>query len=219
MKENYTHITYLLDRSGSMQSVWSDVAGGYQTIIEENQTFPGECTFTLVGFDTAYEKPVDMAPIAEVDPANLPFAPRGQTALLDALGRTIAEMGEALAALPEAERPDKVLLLVQTDGLENASQEYSGEQVRAMIKHQRDVYKWDFMFLGAGEDSIAAQGVAVGMPVSSSAAYDKGGTESVMQFTSKKLLRYRRSERWAKEQAAAFSDEDREKLKNPNGEE
>lgn len=217
MKENYTHLTYLLDRSGSMNAVWPDVLGGYQTLIEENQAMPGDCSFTLIGFDNEYKKPHDMVPLVSVA-TDLPFAPRGTTALIDALGRSIVETGESLTALPEAERPDRVLFIVQTDGYENASKEYTWLQVREMIQHQREVYNWDFMFLGAGEEAIAAQGPRAGIPQSTSASYPAQNTKKAMCSTSKRVRLFRESERAAKEAALQYTEQERAELQTPDTE-
>jgi len=216
MKENYTHITYLLDRSGSMHDVWSDVVGGYKALIEEHQACPGECSFTLVGFDSVYSKPIDMMPLASVDAGYLPFTPRNTTALLDALGRSMVETGQSLAAMDEAERPDKMLFIVQTDGFENASREYNLKQIRDMITHQREVYQWDFMFLGAGEDGIAAQGVQAGIPQSTSASYSNQSTRKAMRSASSKSREYRESLRAEKEAALEYSKQEREDLQTPD---
>ena len=82
------------------------------------------------------------------------FEPRGSTALLDAIGRTIVTTGARLAALPEAERPNRVLLVIITDGEENASVEYTRGQVFTMISSQQDMYGWSFLFLAANQDAI-----------------------------------------------------------------
>ena len=84
------------------------------------------------------------------------YVPAGMTALLDAVGRTIDAVGQRLSDTPEAERPGKVIVAILTDGLENASKDYSRGKVSEMIQHQRDVYKWEFIFLAANQDAIAS---------------------------------------------------------------
>jgi hypothetical protein len=86
------------------------------------------------------------------------YVPRGMTALLDAVGRTIDDVGARLAATPEAERPAKVIVAILTDGQENASRDYTFAKVSAMIKHQQEKYSWEFLFLAANQDAIAAAG-------------------------------------------------------------
>lgn len=116
---------------------------------------PGQCEVTLAQFDTEYEvlyPPTDIAAVPEfvVDP-------RGRTALRDASGRFITEVGQ-LAALPEDQRPGKVICLIMTDGHENASEKWTWEAVKALITQQREVYGWEFIFLGANIDAVEVGG-------------------------------------------------------------
>lgn len=128
----------------------------FNDFLDEQQKVPGQARLTLVQFDDQYEVWVRAIPIAEVTPLTMEtFQPRGSTALLDALGQTIDETGERLAALPEDQRPGKVIIAVMTDGLENASHRFSQRDVARRIAHQRDVYSWEFLFLGANQDAIA----------------------------------------------------------------
>ncbi len=96
--------------------------------------------------------------------------PRGSTALLDAQGRTIVELGQELAALAEHERPSKVIVVTITDGLENASKHFNLEQIGEMIREQRDKYNWDFVFLGANQDAIKTA-AAMNIPLPSAMSY------------------------------------------------
>ncbi|MBC8139134.1 MAG: VWA domain-containing protein, partial [Fibrella sp.] len=115
MKTDYTHITLVLDRSGSMESMRGDAIGGFNTFLKDQQAAPGAATLTLVQFDDRYEKPYEFAPIASVAPlSERTFVPRGSTALLDAVGQAIEETGGRLASLPEHERPAKVLFVTLT---------------------------------------------------------------------------------------------------------
>src|SRR6476620_7328202 len=130
MMKNETDVTVILDRSGSMEAIASDVIGGFNQFLAEQQRHPGDCRLTLVQFDDRYEVLYLARPIA--DAARLTadtFEPRGSTALLDAIGRTIDATGARLAALPEAERPNRVLLAIVTDGQENASVHYTRDRV------------------------------------------------------------------------------------------
>jgi Mg-chelatase subunit ChlD len=127
-------ITVVLDRSGSMASIASDVVGGFNHFVTDQQVQPGECRLTLVQFDHECEVVYAGRPIAEAPSLTAEtFEPRGTTALLDAIGRTIDATGERLRALPEPDRPDRVLLVVITDGLENASIDYNRSRVFDMI--------------------------------------------------------------------------------------
>lgn len=151
-KQNSTEIVFVVDRSGSMSNIAADMRGGFDALIAEQRKEPGECKVTLTQFDDKYDIVYAGKMIAEV-PA-LDLVPRGQTALLDALGRTIDAVGARLASTKEEDRPSKVLFVVITDGQENASREYDRKRVFDMITTQRTQFAWDFVFLGANQDAI-----------------------------------------------------------------
>jgi hypothetical protein len=156
MNPNHTEIAFILDRSGSMASMVEPAIAGFNSLLSEQQTLPGSARFSLVLFDDHYEVPVASMPIAEVQPLNTnTYQPRGSTALLDAIGRTIDELGARLANAPEAERPGQVLVAILTDGEENASRQFTWKDISDRIRHQTDVYQWRFLFLGANQDAIA----------------------------------------------------------------
>lgn len=156
MKKDYTDITIVLDRSGSMSRLVDDVIGGVNTFIEEQSKVDGEATMTLVQFDNLYSVDYEAMPIADVKPLTREdYVPRGTTALLDAIGLTLVATGERLKALPEDERPDKVMLMIQTDGAENASKEYNQTVIKDMIGVQQDEFAWEIVFMGANIDAVA----------------------------------------------------------------
>ena len=131
-------ITVVLDRSGSMEAVADDTIGGFNHFVKDQREEAGSACLTLVQFDTEYEFVHRALPIAEVPRlTRQTFRPRGGTALLDALGRSINETGARLAAMPEAERPGRVVFVVLTDGEENSSREFHAAKVGQMIAHQR----------------------------------------------------------------------------------
>ena len=153
----YTHLTLVVDRSGSMSDIRDDAQGGIQELLREQFAESGKLTVTLVQFDDVAE---DVARLATA-PFEYELHPRGTTALLDTVGREIAQTGIDLGALAESERPGRVVFVVVTDGHENASTEYTLEKLRADIARQRDQFNWQFQFIGAGED--AWQGAELGM--------------------------------------------------------
>lgn len=154
MNPNLTEIAFVMDRSGSMEAMKAEAIGGFNAFIESQKQLPGDVRFTLILFDNEYLKPIDHIPLATVAPlTDKTFEPRGTTALLDAMGRTVEEIGERLAKTPEAERPGKVIIACMTDGEENASQKYTNKKVAKMIEHQRTTYSWEFVFLGATLES------------------------------------------------------------------
>lgn len=157
MQNDLTEIAYVLDRSGSMQSLASDAIGGFNAFLDSQKQVEGRANFTLVLFDHEYlviHKSTDIQQVPELDAKT--YVPRGQTAMLDAVGRTIDDLGARLAAMPEADRPAKIIVAIFTDGLENASKDYTSTRVAQMIKHQQEKYSWEFLFLAANQDAVAS---------------------------------------------------------------
>jgi hypothetical protein len=189
---NATDIIVLLDRSGSMATVKTDMEGGYKTYLEGLRAQPGEATVTLMQFDAPnlgnslytvghlspfpqsqddwFQVCYTACPLAAA-PA-LTLHPRGGTALLDAMSRAIDLTGERLRAMPEPQRPAKVLFITITDGEENSSVFTTTFQLRAKIEHQTGIYKWDFIYLGANQDSFAQAG-AIGINLANVGNYQK----------------------------------------------
>ncbi len=156
MRPDLTDIAFVLDRSGSMNSIAGDAIGGFNTFLAQQQAQPGAAHLTLVLFDHEYLVPHDNVDIHSVPPLDArSYIPRGMTALLDAIGRTIDAVGVRLAATPESDRPGKVIVAILTDGLENASRDYTNARVAEMISHQQQTYNWEFIFLAANQDAIA----------------------------------------------------------------
>lgn len=157
MKEGLTEIISIVDRSGSMQSILDDAIGGFNTFLAAQQRQPGEAKLSLILFDHEYKVVHQAVDIQQVEPLNQDtYVPRGSTALLDAVGKTIDAVGERLAATAESERPSQVIVSILTDGYENASQTYSKPKVAEMIKHQTEKYSWAFEFQAANMDAFAA---------------------------------------------------------------
>jgi hypothetical protein len=157
MKKDLTEIVCVLDCSGSMSGLAEEVISGFNAFVEKQKALPGEAQLTLVLFDTEYQVIHDGINIQSV-PAltkEVYFA-GGMTALLDAVGRTIHNLGFRLATTPEDQRPEKVLFLITTDGFENASQEYTPAMLQEMIALQKTTYSWEFLFMAAGEDSLTS---------------------------------------------------------------
>ena len=156
---DYTHLTLVVDRSGSMRSVQEEAQSGINALVAEQFALPGKLTVTLSQFDDAFDTVARMSGTA----FDFELKPRGMTALFDAVGMEVARTGEDLAALPEVERPGRVLLVVVTDGHENSSHEYTVDRVRSMLTVQRDQYGWEVRFLGAGAGDAAWQGEKLGV--------------------------------------------------------
>lgn len=156
---NLTEIICVVDRSGSMGSIRDDAVGGFNTFLAEQKKVDRPCKFTYAQFDSEYELVHNGVALHNVRPLDhTTYVPRGSTALLDAIGRTVNEVGARLQNTPEDERPGKVLFVILTDGHENSSQEFTRPQINEMITHQRDKYKWEFIFLAANQDAIKTGG-------------------------------------------------------------
>lgn len=156
MKKDLTELVFILDRSGSMGGLESDTIGGFNAMIEKQKLQPGEANVTTVLFDDRYELIHDRFPIAAVRPlTDKEYYVRGCTALLDAVGNTIHKMGNIQKYLPDDMRAEKVIFVITTDGLENASREYNYQEVRRKIQKQKEKYGWEFLFLGANMDAVA----------------------------------------------------------------
>ena len=156
MKQGLTEMVFILDRSGSMSGLESDTIGGYNAMLAKQQKEPGEAVITTVLFDDQYELLHDRINLRGVAPiTDREYFVRGNTALLDAVGKTINKIGNAQKRTVEPERAEHVVVVITTDGKENASREFNEENVRRMIEHQRSKYGWEFIFLGANIDAIA----------------------------------------------------------------
>lgn len=171
MNNNLTEILIIQDRSGSMASVTQGTIDGFNTFLSKQKEIKGEAKISLVQFDDKYEVPFWRQDIQKTPNLTTEtYLPRGSTALFDAVCRAIDELGTALAADPAEHRPAKVIVIIQTDGEENASREYDLHAVQDRIKHQQDKYSWEFMFFGANIDAIATAKL-YNIPTANSAGY------------------------------------------------
>ncbi|MCC6846469.1 MAG: hypothetical protein LC116_10625 [Bacteroidetes bacterium] len=169
---DFSHITCIIDRSGSMQSIKSDAIGGFNSFLENQKKLPGRAELSLILFNHEYAKICDSIPLDKVEPLNdETYCPDGFTALLDAVGRAIDELGTSLNLLPENERPGKVILAILTDGEENSSRIFTRDQIFEKITHQQTVYSWKFIFLAANQDAIQTGG-KLGIASSQSICFD-----------------------------------------------
>lgn len=195
MKQGLTHIHFILDRSGSMESIKKDTIGGFNAFLQAQKAAPGEATMTVVQFDTqdAYEVITDRKPISEAkELTSSTFTPRAGTPLYDAIGRGINELGKQLSDLPEDQRPEKVAFVILTDGEENSSKEFVQAKVLEMIKHQTEKYSWQFMFLGANIDAInVAKGIGIAAQSALTFAPNAIGTTSAYAGVARVMTCYR----------------------------
>jgi hypothetical protein len=161
MNNNLTEIVFILDRSGSMGGLENDTIGGFNGFVKK-QAEAGQTSLTTVLFDDKYEILHNGIDAGKVVLTGDEYFTRGSTALLDAVGKTINDVGKRLGETPEALRPGKVIFVITTDGLENASREFSYDEVQKMITHQSEKYSWEFVFMGANID-VAKEGSKLGI--------------------------------------------------------
>lgn len=147
MRNDYIHITMVIDKSGSMYSSKEDVIGGVKKIIDEQKANKeGKCTISLYTFSDRVDEVFVGKDVNDVE--EFKYSPDGMTAMNDGLGVAIDNTGKWLAAMREEDRPGKVLVAVFTDGKENASREYTLKQVQDKIKLQTETYSWEFLYIG-----------------------------------------------------------------------
>lgn len=163
MKKGLIEVVCILDRSGSMNRIIDDCIGGINTFLEKQRSIEtGEVKLTLALFDDQYELVYNNKRLKEVPPITREiYSPRGMTALHDAVCKTIDTVGSRLCKTPEARRPEKVIVVVVTDGEENYSREHTLDDVFNKITHQTEKYSWEFLFLAANQDAFA-RGTSLG---------------------------------------------------------
>lgn len=191
MLKDYIDISLLVDRSGSMESIHDDVIGGLNSFISKQKDLPGKATLNVYQFDDRYETVIENKNLSTVEWfTDKDFYPRGSTNLYDAIGKTINRRGGYLSSLKESDRPEKVILVIFTDGLHNINEEFSREQVFGMVKHQEEKYAWEVIYLGADQDAMAAGGM-VGVQCTKTMNFDKNKMLFACDSASSYVTNYR----------------------------
>ncbi len=157
MNNKLTEIVFILDRSGSMAGLEDDTIGGFNAFVEKQKKTEGEAVLSAVLFSNDSEVIYDRVNIQKVEPmTDAQYRVGGCTALLDAIGGAVHHIKNVHKYAREEDRPAKTVFVITTDGMENASRAYTYEEVQKMVKHEREKYGWEFLFLGANMDAIAA---------------------------------------------------------------
>ena len=159
MNQNLTELVFILDRSGSMSGLEGDTIGGFNSMIEKQKKEPGTALVSTVLFDSTSTVIHDRVNVQDVQPlTEREYFVRGCTALLDAIGGAIHHIGNIHKYAREEDRPAHTLFVITTDGMENASHQYSSGRVKKMIQHEQEKYGWEFLFLGANIDAVETAG-------------------------------------------------------------
>lgn len=208
--QNLTLIAFLLDRSGSMQSIKSDVVGGFDAFLTEQRAGDGECRVTLAQFDDEYEVVYHAVPVGEV-PA-LELNPRGMTALLDSMGKLITDTTAEIAALGEDDKPGSVIVAIMTDGMENSSHEWSRPAIKSLVEQQTSQFGWQFLYMGADQDAVEV-GMDLGVKAEQAVTYGRGKSREAMAAMSGNVRGYRNAKMVDAEAAMpGFSEDQRSEL-------
>lgn len=205
-KRDDMEIVVVLDRSGSMSGCQDATIKAFNDFVKNQQEQPGRGILTLAQFDDVYEMVHERKPLVDVPPlTSETFKPRGATALLDAIGRTINTIGEHHSKLTEFQRPARMLLVLLTDGHENASEEFTPDVIKTMVEHCEKEHRWEFVFLGADMKAIEAA-PSFGLRTCNTAQY--AATSSGYENTSGALCSV--ANRMRGGGTAAFTDDERD---------
>ncbi len=211
MKQDYTHIEVIVDKSGSMARTATDTIGSINTFVSKQKEVPGTASFRLTQFNHhVYPGPFysSLADVPALTTEN--YQAGGNTSLLDAVGETINSLGSRLASMPDSERPSKVIVVILTDGEENAIYpKFTREQIFEMISHQKNKYNWSFMFLAANQDAIKV-GTKLGVSRGATLNYAQSSTglESMGMAVNRAIGTYRRGGQHVNSTKAIFTPDE-----------
>ncbi|MAG26509.1 hypothetical protein CMI47_13260 [Candidatus Pacearchaeota archaeon] len=181
-----TSITVIIDKSGSMRATRDDVIGGFNTFVEEQKIVPGEATLSLVTFSGKHMTVLEDVLLSDVQELTEDsYVPGGGTALLDAMGDTISSLRTRIKNLPKEKRPDKVVIVIMTDGAENSSKVWVKDKVFELVSKATSD-GWEFLYIGANQDAISA-GQSIGIARNASINYTATsiGTQDIYKSMSR----------------------------------
>lgn len=201
MKSKNCELVFILDRSGSMSGLESDTIGGFNSMLKKQKKEQGDAAVTTVLFDDKYELLHDRINLEHINPiTEKEYYVRGSTALLDAVGKTINKVHNVQKSTNDDAKADKVLFVIITDGLENASREYNHTKIKQMICDKKENNNWEFIFLGANIDAVSTA-QAYGISSENAANYhaDKKGTEITYAAVANAITQLRAQDRISEE--------------------
>ena len=209
MNEKLTEIVFILDRSGSMAALADDTIGGFNAMVEKQKKEEGEALLSAVLFSDECTVLYDRADIRSVEPmTDRQYQAGGCTALLDAIGGAVKHIANVHKYAREEDRPARTIFVITTDGMENASRIYSYAEVQRMVRHEREKYGWEFLFLGANMDAIAAAR-SFGIRPDRAVRYrcDAAGTALNYSVVSDTVARVRRHEKLGADWSAPIAED------------
>ena len=192
-KNGITELVFILDRSGSMRGLEKDTIGGFNSMIEKQKKQAGECYVSTVLFDNESEVVHDRVKLSEIEPMTEDdYYVRGCTALIDAIGGAIHHIGNIHKYARPEDVPEHTMLIITTDGMENASHRYTSDRVKHMIERQKEKFGWEFLFIGANIDAVetaSRYGISSDRAVNYNA--DSKGTEILYNTVSASICQMR----------------------------
>lgn len=210
METKAADLVFILDKSGSMAGLEADTIGGFNALLDKQKKEAGDALVTTVLFNHQYELLHDRLPIEEVSPlTDQDYEVGGTTALLDAVGATIQKIGNVQKRASNEKRTGNVMVVITTDGMENASCEYNHPKIQAMIRHQKEQHDWEFIFLGANIDAVkTARQFGIGEEFAVDYHADSSGTELNFKVLNETVSSFRTGQaldrNWKKEIEADF---------------
>lgn len=192
--QSVTEIICILDKSGSMESLQHETIAGLNQFLTNQKKDTGSCNFTLVQFNQDVVPTIRRQPIQAVPPLNSrSYRPDGYTALLDAVGMTLNAAIETQFLMPKEQQPEKVLVFIITDGMENASRKFTKGQIEQLIKNLSSDKGWEFQFFGANIDAFGeAQGIGIDREQAYQWSYSKEGVSQMINEMSLKSSEFRK---------------------------
>ncbi len=182
---DYSELVFIMDRSGSMSGIASDMEGAMKEVIQKQKDRDGDVLVTFVRFDNEYEEVFHEKSISDIDGFKL--EPRSMTALLDAIGKTVNTVERRFNQKDEEDQPERILFVIVTDGGENASREYDRPQVFEMIEKIKRDHDWGFTFIGANQDAI---GTGSGLGISRGSSVNYVASAAGVRSMSKSVSNY-----------------------------
>ena len=208
MKKNLTELVFILDKSGSMAGLEADTIGGFNSMLKKQKKQDGEAFVTTVLFDNEIQTVHDRIPLDSVsEMTDDDYVPGGCTALIDAIGKTIEHIKNIHKYARKDDVPESTVFVITTDGMENASREFSSAKVKKMIEKQKSE-GWEFLFIAANIDAVETASV-FGIDSDRAENYhaDKKGTGVLFEAVGAAIGSMRKQRTISKEWRAEIEDD------------